>query len=788
MNTKSRIVITGAEVVTCLGVSREETWRGVAAGRSGMGPLTAMESPLPPGKDGGQAVDLPSDYEAGAPREVRYLKWTIERALAKAGALETPPYEPARCGFMLGTTLHGMRGGGEFLRTGDFRPLGKFLAGSTLEAAAGGLGIAGLAATTCSACSSSLGSVALGTTLLRSGEFDMVVCGGYDTISEYAYGGFNSLRLVAEGPLRPFAKDRQGMKLGEGYGIVVMERYESARKRGATILAEVLGYGESADAHHLTQPHPEGEGAARAMSAALASAGVTPAEIGLIAAHATGTPDNDAAEYAAMARVFGKELPRVPVVGFKSHLGHTLGGAGAVEMILAMTAMLEQTAPPCASVTAEQVQFPELRLGTGRATPAKINATLSTSLGFGGANTCVVLGPAPREETPAVHVGRGVESRDVFITGVGVIVPGAIGNDAFAARLMSGEPPVWERDGDAVAAIPEEQYIHLLNARRVRRMSDQVKLTLAATAIACRDAGIEDVPAFAQRCSAILGSTHGSTNYSLAYYNEIIRQGVAGANPMLFAEGVPNACSAHLSLMLSVKGACQTIIGTRTAGLDALRLAAARIAGGEWDRAIVGAAEEYAELINGAYRNCGLCAAGERSAPFAGEGGFVAGSAAAAIILESGDAVRERAGTAKGRVLKASGARPRAGQPMWAYRQVLGRLESPRHVLSSANGTWVDRAELAAIRQACPGAVVGAVYGHAPEGFSATPLVALAGAVLTGRMPRLHGGGLAGVGGVMAASGDEAIDSVAALATDYCGVVSGVRIGVVVGGDGGGGR
>jgi 3-oxoacyl-[acyl-carrier-protein] synthase II len=577
------------------------------------------------------------------------------------------------------------------------------------------------------------------------------------------------------------------MKLGEGYGIVVLERYESARKRGATILAEVLGYGESADAHHLTQPHPEGEGAARAMAGALASAGVTPAAIGLIAAHATGTPDNDAAEYAAMSRVFGAELARVPVVGFKSHLGHTLGGAGAVEMILAMTAMLEQTAPPCASVTAEEVQFPGLRLGTGRATPAKINATLSTSLGFGGANTCVVLGPAPREEVPAVHVGGGDGLREVYITGVGVIVPGAVGNEAFAARLPSSDAaPAFAREGDgggAAAAIPEEQYIHLLNARRVRRMSDQVKLTLAATAIACKHAGIEDVPGFAQRCSAILGSTHGSTNYSLAYYNEIIRQGLVGANPMLFAEGVPNACSAHLSLMLSVKGACQTIIGTRTAGLDALRLAAARIAGGEWDRAIVGAAEEYAELINGAYRHCGLCAGQNGPAPFAGEGGFVAGSAAAAIILESGDALRERGGTARGAVLKGASARQRQGEPTWAYRQVLGRLDRPRFVLSSANGTWVDRAELAAIRQSCPGATVGAIYGHAPEAFSATPLLAISAAILTGKMPRLHGDGLAAVGGVVAATGNETIDSFAALSTDYCGVVSGVRVGV-----GGGGR
>jgi 3-oxoacyl-[acyl-carrier-protein] synthase II len=767
------IVITGAEVVTCLGAGREATWRGVVAGRCGMGKLTALELPLPEGKVGGQAVDLPADYLPNAPREVRYLKWTIERALAEAGALAALPYAAVRCGFMLGTTLHGMRAAGQFLRSGDFAPLEHFLAGRTLESAVKDLAPSGLAATTCSACSSSLGSVALGVTLLQTRQLDLVVCGGYDTISEYAYGGFNSLRLVAEGPLRPFAKDRQGMKLAEGYGIVVLERADAARRRGAKALARILGWGESADAHHLTQPHPEGEGAARAMSAAIASAGLSPSEIGLVAAHATGTPDNDAGEYAAMSRVFGDALAKVPVVGFKSHLGHTLGGAGAVELVLAMTAMREQTVPPCASVTAAEVEFANLNLSTGSAKPARIRATMSTSLGFGGANTCVILGAADAAGVPAVHGGGSDSPRDVFISGVGVVAPGAIGNEAFVAKVTGDGDPAWLADG---YAIPEEQFIHLLNARRVRRMSDNVKLTLAATAIACRDAGVADVAAFAQSASAILGSTHGSAGYSVSYYGEIVKQGLVGANPMLFAEGVPNAASAHLSLMLAVKGACQTIIGTRTAGLDALRLAALRIASGAWDRAIVGAAEEYCELINQTYAHCGLYAGADRAGPFAGENGFVAGAGAVSLILESRAAFEARGGKARGRFLDASTCRGTTGEPARAAEQVLTELKRPGHVITSANATWVDRAELAGVRRACPGATVSSVYGHVAESFSATPLLGLAAALLTGRLPRLRGGGE--VNGLSAATGAEAIESFGVLATDYSGLVSGLRIGL----------
>jgi len=772
---QGRIVITGAEVVTCLGASIAETWLGIAQGRCGLRALTALESPLPPEKLGGQAVDLPADYEPNQPREVRYLKWTIERALKSAGALASLPYAAERCGFMLGTTLHGMRNGGRYLRTGDHAPLQQFLAGSTLELAVAQLAFGGFAATTCSACSSSLGSVALGATLLQTGQLDLVICGGYDTISEYAYGGFNSLRLVAEGPLKPFCKDRQGMKLGEGYGIVVLELAGGAKARGATILATLLGWGESADAHHLTQPHPQGDGASRAMSMAIGRAGIAPKEIGLVAAHATGTPDNDAAEYAAMARVFGDDLSRIPVVGFKSHLGHTLGGAGAVELILAMTAMREQTVPPCANVGPEDVEFPGLNLSTGAARPAVINATLSTSLGFGGANTCVVLGPPPKADAPAVQVTGAQPLREVMITGIGVVVPGGIGNEAFVARLNDGgASDAWAAD---TGAIGEEQYIHLLNVRRIRRLSDQVKLTLAATGVACADAGITDVPAFAAECGAILGSAHGSATYSVAYYGEIIKQGLVGANPMLFAEGVPNASSAHLSLMLGIKGACQTIIGTRTAGLDALRLAALRIAEGSWERAVVGAAEEHSPVINDAYRHCGVYA-GAGAAPFASEGGFVTGAGAVTFILESRAAMEKRGGRPHGRVLTGATARPQSGDRPGAVRQALARMGPLKYVLSSANGTWIDRAELAGLRRCAPGAIVSTAYGHVAESFSAAPLIALAGAMLLKKMIRLRGNGLAGIDGLAAAAGDERPDEVTALCTDYAGAVSALRIGV----------
>jgi 3-oxoacyl-[acyl-carrier-protein] synthase II len=767
--SRPRIVISGAGLATGLGLSREQTWESVRRGRCAMGPMSAIETPLPPGKDGGQAPDLPGDFAPELPREARYLRWAINQAIGDA-RVEPASVQPRRCVCLLGTTLHGMRAAGRYLRNGDLAELRQFLAAATMRSALQNSIISGWSATTCSACSSSLASIALGVTLLQDGRADLVVAGGYDPISEYVWAGFNSLRLVADGPLRAFSKNRQGMKIAEGYGVVVLERAEDAARRTIEPLAAILGWGESADAHHLTQPHPQGDGAVRAIRQALAQAELQPADVDLIAAHATGTPDNDAGEFAALSRVFADRLPAIPVVAFKTHLGHTLGGAGAVELILSAMALRDQVVPACANVTPEDVEFDGLLLATGQSRPGKIRRSLNMSLGFGGANACVILGPAE----PPTGIPAPQSQEEVFVTGIGVVLPGMIGNDALLSRLSSAAAPAWNANSGGV---PDAELLALLNARRVRRMSDYVKLTLAAATLACRDAGIDDVPAFAADCAAVLGTLHGSVNYSTDYYRQIIRDGVIAANPMLFAESVPNAGAAQLSLMLSLKSACQSVIGSRTAGLDAIALAAARIRTGQWQRAIVGAGEEFSELVNSAYRHCGVGAI-EGCAPFAAETGFVVGAGAVIFILESRQSMQSRGGRARGRIDATAACSGDRTAVIDSLGWVLEELKAPANILSSACGTWIDRAEATAIRRGGAAKRVSAIYGHIAESFSVLPLVGLAAAMLSGKMPRLLGGGWDNHGEISPADGRECVDSVAAICTDLNGAVSGVRLAI----------
>ena len=709
------IVVTGVAAAASLGVDGESIWAGVLAGKCGMAPMPDVESALPPGSIGGQAPDVPTSYRPDLAREARYLRWTVEHALRDAQLTPGRPYTPARGCAVLGTTLHGIRAGGRFLRTGAIGELGSFLAGATAYSALEGLALEGGAFTTCSACSSSLGAVALGVTLLETGQADLVVAGGYDTISEYSWAGFNALRLIAQGPLRPFCRGRQGMKVAEGYGIVVLERADSASRRGATVRACLAGWGESADAHHLTHPHPQGHGALAAMTRALQDAGIRPEQLGMIAAHATGTPDNDAAEAAALGSLLGEALPRVPVVGFKSFLGHTLGGAGAVELVLSSMALRDGRVPGCPNVGAAEIEYDGLRVSCGPPIERSVGSTLNISLGFGGANTCVVL-TEPGRSAPV----RPIEApKEVWMTGVGVVLPGAVGHAAFVDRIVHGGP--W-----AGTAIDDAALAEYLNLRRARRLSQYVKYTLAAGAMAVRDAGLADLPASLAATSAILGTMHGSACFCSDYYAQIVKDGALTANPVLFAEGVPNAGAAHLSTTLGLKGSCQTIIGTRTAGLDALGLASLRIQNGASERMLVVAAEEPCEIVARAYRAIGLQAA-EGTFPASSAGaGFQSIGGGIALVLECSESARSRGAQPYARVADVAWAASTRRGPAVGAGSVMSRLGARGRVIGSACGTWLDRAERLGARRAGVTATFTPGTDGFGEAFSATPLISIA--------------------------------------------------------------
>jgi 3-oxoacyl-[acyl-carrier-protein] synthase II len=237
------------------------------------------------------------------------------------------------------------------------------------------------------ACASGSNAVGHAFRLVRAGFYERVLCGGYDAICEMVYAGFDSLQASTQDKVRPFDRARSGLVLGEGAALLALEDFDSAQRRGARIVAEVVGYGISTDNHHLTQPNPSGIGPEQAMRRALADARIAPTEIGYINAHGTATPFNDASEGAAIANVFGNA---VPVSSTKSLMGHSLGAAGAIEAVFSILALTEGYLPPNINFNEMDPAW-SLDIVANAARPGQPNVVLSNSFGFGGTNASVVI-------------------------------------------------------------------------------------------------------------------------------------------------------------------------------------------------------------------------------------------------------------------------------------------------------------------------------------------------------------------------------------------------------------
>jgi 3-oxoacyl-[acyl-carrier-protein] synthase II len=240
------------------------------------------------------------------------------------------------------------------------------------------------------ACASGTNAIGHAFACIQSGKYERVLTGGYDAISELVFVGFDSLQAATPEKCRPFDRDRSGMVLGEGAAILALENSDVARKRGAKILGEIIGYGISTDNHHLTQPDPSGSGPRRAMEQALQSAGLTPDKVDYINAHGTATPFNDAAEGKAIAELF----KRVPVSSTKSMIGHSLGAAGAIEAVICLLALQGQFLPANINFRAPDRDL-DIDIVANRSREAKIDIALSNSFGFGGTNASILIRKNP---------------------------------------------------------------------------------------------------------------------------------------------------------------------------------------------------------------------------------------------------------------------------------------------------------------------------------------------------------------------------------------------------------
>ncbi len=395
------MVVTGAGIVTALGTTWAENAAGFRRGRPAFAPVTrfdvsrqrtrlAAEAHLP---DSFDAARLSARAAGRLDRAARLLLLATQTAWSQCG------WEPSGdLPFIVSTTSGGTNSGEAYYRQSFTAPANRRRQATRLmqyqphrsaEQVAAAIGFGGPIQVLANACAS--GSNALGHAwhLVRWGLAGRVLAGGFDALCQMVFAGFDSLQALSPTLCRPFDAQRDGLLLGEGAAVLALEPWEAARRRGAEIVGEIVGYGASTDLHHLTQPHPEGDAALAAMTAACRSAGVAPEQIGYLNAHGTGTPLNDAAEARAILRWAGAGAARRRVSSTKSVVGHLLGAAGVVEALVCLMALREQWLPP--TTTTETVD-PTCGFDLVR-TPreAAFDLALSNSFGFGGANATLIF-------------------------------------------------------------------------------------------------------------------------------------------------------------------------------------------------------------------------------------------------------------------------------------------------------------------------------------------------------------------------------------------------------------
>ncbi len=405
-----RVVVTGLGIVSPLGVGTAANWDAVCAGRSGIGRITRFDPTAFAAQIAGEVRDF-DPVRFVEKKDVKKLDVFIQFAIAAAhfavedATLTIGPEEAHRVGVFIASGIGGfatIEREHEALLAGGPRKISPFFIPATIINLAAGqvsirFGAKGPNLATCTACSASAHAIGEGAEIIKRGSADVMIAGGSEAaITPMGVGGFAAMRALStrnDDPARasrPFDKDRDGFVMGEGSGILILEELEHAKRRGARIYSEVVGYGATADAFHITAPSEDGDGAMRVMDMALRSAGVAPEQVQYINAHGTSTPFNDKLETLAIRRLFGAHANRLAVSSTKSMTGHLLGASGGVEGALTSLAVYHQIMPPTINLDTPDPEC-DLDYVPWKARRAPITYALSNSFGFGGTNAALLF-------------------------------------------------------------------------------------------------------------------------------------------------------------------------------------------------------------------------------------------------------------------------------------------------------------------------------------------------------------------------------------------------------------
>ncbi|MBI4705109.1 MAG: 3-oxoacyl-ACP synthase, partial [Deltaproteobacteria bacterium] len=677
-----RIWVTGIGVVSPLGHGARATWERLLAGESAIRQLTLFD---PAGCRSHLAAEVPDLSVAQVAPPGAAEEWSrtdAMAALAAREALEQAGVDPARerIDLCVGSTTAGMFETEDLLAEmaldpHALAPMRRMLShplSATADRLQSRLGPFGQARTVCSACSSGANALLLGAAWLHGGRCERVLCGGADGLCRLTYFGFNALAALSPEPCRPFDAARAGLSLGEAAAFLVLELEAAARARGAEPVAELCGWAVGAEAHHITNPEPSGEAAARVMVRALRCAGIGPAELDYVNAHGTGTRLNDAMEARALRICLGADARRIAVSSSKGQIGHTLGAAGAIEAAFAALAVAHGAIPP--TIGLRQVD-PDCELEHVRfSRRQRVRAALSSSFGFGGTDTVLVLAEPGRLAAPADPSAP----RPVYVSAAATLGPaGLLPTAPGVALLESGPAPA-----PGGADFRPGEHLDLERARRIDRGGRMAAAVLQA---ALRDAGLAG-PELAPETGAVVGSAFGSVDACAAYVHRAFAKGAKFAAPADFPNLVPSSPGAHASIYLRLGGPVVHCSDLGATAESAMVTAVELLTAGAAEAIVAGSVEEASRITE--HVLAPLCSETVGTEP-RGEG-------AAVVLFETEGSLRGRGGLARARVWAWSswrGAPARAladlpGPERWERAAVLLAREDERARAALGASAW----------------------------------------------------------------------------------------------------
>jgi 3-oxoacyl-[acyl-carrier-protein] synthase II len=698
-NKEARVVVVGLGAVTPHGLGVQAFWEGVRGGHVAIREVRHMPMEGFRTRIAGEVqVDFTPEHEALNPdgfhdRALDFTMRAAEEAMESCG-VSVDDVGAYRWGVVIGTCYAGVLAAEEWWarrRRGespDARLTLLVTPQPFAEALGAAFGLKGPALSIATACAASANAIGYAGELIRSGCVDAMLSGGSDTLSDFLVGGFHSLESLSPEPARPYSVDRKGLSLGEGSGMLVLMNEGLARKHGLEPLAELLSYSISVDGYHPTAPHPEGVGAARAITSALRRAGVRPEEVDYVNSHGTGTAKNDPAETAATKLGLGEAAYKIPVSSTKSMIGHLLGGAGAAEAVVTVKAVHEQVAPPTAGFTTAD-PLCDLDYVPNQARELDIGVALSNNFGFAGANASLLFARAGGrlEGPPAPDVDR------VVITGLSALTTAGTTVDALFDAYRTGRSCTAAEKGVMLGRVTLTPGDFL--APKERKRIDRIGVfAIIAARLALADAALELTDENRTRVGVVVGTGVGPMESIEQFGAGVIESGGPGANPALFPGTVYNAAGGQVSIKLGAVGSGSTVCAGHAAAASAIAYGYDLAGRGNDDAIVVIAADALTDTVIAAYRDLGVVASDSGGTS---SDGLALGEAGIGLVLERLGAAGARGARIYGEVL---------GYGMTSDACGIGRIDR--------DGAGVEQAMRAALDSAClEAADVSAVWSAA---------------------------------------------------------------------------